>query len=105
MSRQPCFEISFFGGPYDGRVRHVACCPYDLATPVALPVEHDRQMETMAGGNDADALAIYQLKNRNGDWQYDYLWTTTADALGLEANAGRDAESATEISEAAALTC
>jgi hypothetical protein len=104
MSPQPCFEISFVGGPYDGRVRHVDCCPYELATPVALPVQHWRQMESLTGDATSDELAIYQLKNHNGDWQYDYLWTTTADALGLETTTGWDADSS-ELLEPAVLAC
>jgi hypothetical protein len=104
MSPQPCFEINFLGGPYDGRMRRVVCCPYELATPVALPVEHDRHGDSLSGEAESDALAIYQLKNHNGDWQYEYLWTTTEQALGLEATAGWQSDPS-EACEPALLTC
>ena len=84
MSRSARFVIRFFDGPYDGRVRRVSRVPYELARPIAVPLRNE------AKNGKADCMAIYQLKNDNGNWRYDYLRSATADVLGVEGPARRD---------------
>lgn len=84
MSALPGFEIAFRGGPLHGCLRHVECLPYELATPVAMPIPHTGDRRACTWEGDSQPVAIYQLKNDNGDWRYVYLWTTTAAALGVE---------------------
>ena len=92
MSALAGFEIAFHGGPLNGCLRHVDCLPYELATPVAMPIPRSTDRGSCTSEGDSQPVAIYQLKNDNGDWRYVYLWTTTAAALGVEQSYQSEAE-------------
>jgi hypothetical protein len=81
MRYSPDIKLSFVGGPLNGRTRRVHRAPAELAAAIALPCESGgrRRNQRRAG-----EMAIYQLKNDNGEWRYYHLQTTSEAELGVE---------------------
>ena len=78
--RQPHFSIRYVGGPLHGRTRNVDRPPHELATAVAMPVNRGPRDDFQP----REQLAVYQLRNENGDWSYSHLHTASAEDLGVE---------------------
>ena len=74
--RQPHFSICYIGGPWHGRERPIQGSPRGLAARVAMPVDHSARQE----------LAVYRLRNQNGDWSYCHEHTASVEELGVDAS-------------------
>jgi hypothetical protein len=72
--RQPRFAIRYVGGPFNGRQRQIQDSPHRLASPVAVPVDQALPQQ----------LAVYRLRNDNGEWSYCHVHTASADELGVD---------------------
>jgi hypothetical protein len=74
-------HLPLVGGPLDGRRRHVHRAPQELPVSIALPCTQDRRQARLP---DDQELAVYQLRNDNGQWRYYHQQTATARQLGVE---------------------
>ena len=72
--RQPRFSIRFVGGPWNGRQRQIQDSPHRLASHLAMPVDHAPQQR----------LAVYRLRNSNGEWSYCHVHTASPEELGVD---------------------
>lgn len=82
MRRSPHFQLPLVGGPLDGQRRRVRQAPQELPASIALPCRDDRRRNASPG--DRDQLAVYHLKNDNGQWLYRHQLTASAAELGVE---------------------
>ncbi len=75
--QSPHFSLRFVGGPLNGRRRNISGCPNELASRVAMPLPRNVSQPR-------NRLAVYQLRNENGDWSYRHLHTATNEELGVQ---------------------
>ena len=80
-------QLEFVGGPFDGYVQVFMTAASDLAKRVALPVNENvfLMLDGKSRGPAAPSrtVAIYDLQDKDGDVQYQFMGTRLAAELNL----------------------
>lgn len=82
------WTLEFFGGPLDGYTYTASFPLSELVTTMAMPVNPNvvRMLNGRHDGRKAPAtsVAIYELKQYDGGWRYEYLGAATTEQFQLE---------------------